>query len=119
MGSTSFTQLDVWKKAHQAALGVYHLTRELPDEERFGLTSQMRKAAVSIPANIAEGFGRRKPHDKARFYNISEGSTEEMKYFLILAKDLGYCGEKAELGLLFEDVSRMLRRLVERTLRDS
>jgi four helix bundle protein len=83
--------------------------------ERFELASQMRRAAVSIPANIAEGFARRRPVDKARFCNIAEGSAEELQYFFILAKDLGYSTD-----LSAEDtcagVARMLRRLVDTTL---
>lgn len=119
MGITSFTQLDVWKKAHQVVLQIYKTTRGFPDDERYGLSRQMRSAAVSVPANIAEGFGRRKAPDKARFYNIGEGSTEELKYYLILAKDLEYMAESKELWNALEDVSRMLRRLSQTTLRDS
>jgi four helix bundle protein len=111
MGATSFTQLNVWKKAHQVTLDVYKLTKKFPDDERYGLSVQMRKAAVSIPANIAEGFGRRKPQDKVRFYNISQGSAEELKYFCILSKDLGYAANVKDLWDALEEVSRMLRGL--------
>lgn len=76
----------------------------------------MRKAATSIPANIAEGYGRRAPRDKARFYTISTGSAEELKYFLILSRDLGYLREIDALYAKMEDVSRKLRRLIETTL---
>ena len=90
MGITSFTQLEVWKLAHRAVVDTYRITRVFPNEEKFGLTAQMRRAAVSIAANISEGFGRRQPRDKIRFYNMSQGSLEELRYYLILARDLGY-----------------------------
>jgi four helix bundle protein len=86
----TFRDLDVWKDAHAFALGVYKVTREFPAEERFGLSSQFRRSAVSIPANIAEGFRKFSPADKARFLNISEGSVEECRYYCLLAEDLGY-----------------------------
>jgi four helix bundle protein len=86
----TFQDLLVWQKAHQFVLGVYALTAAFPKPETYGLSLQMRRAAVSIPANIAEGFRRRGKADKARFMNIAEGSVEECRYFLILAKDLGY-----------------------------
>ena len=116
MGTTSFTQLNVWQKAHQMALEVYRLTKKFPDDERFGLMAQMRKAAVSVPANIAEGYGRQKRQDKARFYNISQASTEEMKYYVILSRDLRYIGSGDALWKLLEEISRMLRRLAWSTL---
>ena len=114
--TTTFTQLDVWKKAHQAVLSVYILTKTFPPDERFGLSIQMRKAASSIPANIAEGYGRRGAKEKARFYTISTGSAEELKYFLILSKDLGYIKDIEGLWRGVEDVCRMLRRLTDTTL---
>lgn len=113
MATTCFTQLDVWKKAHQATLAVHKITDTLPSRERFHLASQMWRAAVSVPANIAEGYGRRRPPDKARFYPIAEGSAEELKYYLILARDLGYLKDFETLWTALQDVSRMLRRLIE------
>ena len=86
----TFQDLLVWQKAHGFVLEVYAFTASLPKQETYGLSLQMRRAAVSIPANIAEGFRRRGKPDKARFMNIAEGSVEECRYFLILAKDLGY-----------------------------
>ncbi len=83
-----FRQLETWE-SHKLVLTVYQVTKRFPGDERFGLVSQMRRAAISIPANIAEGFKRRGVQDKIRFYNISEGSLEELKYFFILSKDLG------------------------------
>ena len=69
---------------------MYKFTSTLPNEEKYGLVSQMRRAAVSIPANIAEGFKRRGQNDKAHFYNIAQGSLEELRYYFILVNDLGY-----------------------------
>ncbi len=117
MAAHHFTDWDVWKRAHQVALDVYAMTKEFPVDERFGLSLQMRKAAVSVPANIAEGFARRKPLDKARLYNIGEGSASELDYFLILAPDLKYVSNADLLRRDVADVSRMMRRLVEATLR--
>jgi four helix bundle protein len=99
--------LVVWRKAHEFVLGVYTLTTEFPQREMYGLVSQMRRAAVSIPANIAEGFCRRGKADKARFMNIAEASFEESRYYLILAQDLRY-GETATLLSSLEEVSRLL-----------
>ena len=116
MPTTRFTQLDVWKTAHAAVLDVYRLTRAFPDDERFALSLQMRRAAISVPANIAEGYGRRRPADKARFYTISQGSNEELAYYLLLASDLGYVKDVDALEERLDAVGRMLRRLTERTL---
>ena len=104
----SFTDLVVWQKAHQFVLCTYALTSGFPKHEIYGLTSQLRRAAVSIPANIAEGFRRRGKPDKARFMNMAEASLNECEYYLILAQDLGY-GETAAMQCDLADVSRMLR----------
>jgi four helix bundle protein len=104
----SFQDLKVWQKAHQLVLEVYKVTRSFPAEERFGLVSQMRRAAVSIPANIAEGFARRGIKDKLNFYNISNSSLEELKYYLILSEDLKYLPSKERIWLEAEEVGRML-----------
>lgn len=87
----SFEDLTVWRKAHEFVLSVYAVTRTFPDEEKFGLVSQFRRAAVSIPANIAEGFRKHGKDDKARFLNMAEGSLDECRYYLILCRDLRYC----------------------------
>src|SRR3989442_217939 len=92
----SFRDLIVWRKAHELALAIYRFTGSFPRQETYGLSSQMRRAAVSIPANIAEGFRKRGRADKARFMNTAEGSLEESRYYLILAQDLGY-GETGKL----------------------
>jgi four helix bundle protein len=94
---------------------VYQETKEFPSEERFGLVAQMRRAVISIPANIAEGFKRRGIQDKIRFYNVSEGSLEELKYFLILSKDLGYVDSDNGLMAQSEAVGRLLNGLIAST----
>ena len=106
--STKFTELIVWQKAHEFVLDIYNKTKNFPKEERFGLTSQFRRAAVSVPSNIAEGFRRRGKPDKVRFLNISEGSLEECKYYIILANDLKYINENNELMNKAEEVSKLL-----------
>ena len=103
----TFKDLIVWQKAHQFVLAVYRLTTGFPKAEIYGLTQQFRRAAVSIPANIAEGFKKRTRADKARFMNISQGSLEECRYYLILATDLGY-GETDSLTSQIEEVSKLL-----------
>ncbi len=86
----SFRDLMVWRKAHEFVLAVYRFTESFPEREKYGLAHQMRRAAVSIPANIAEGFGKRSHTEKARLLNVAEGSLEESRYYLILAHELGY-----------------------------
>src|SRR6266487_3311976 len=103
----SFRDLLVWRKAHEFVLAVYTFTAGFPRQETYGLASQMRRAAVSIPANIAEGFRRRGKVDKARFMNLAEGSLEECRYYLILAQDLRY-GDTSQLATSAEEVSRLL-----------
>ena len=103
----SFRDLQVWRKAHELVLAVYRFTESFPEREKYGLAHQMRRAAVSIPANIAEGFGKRSQAEKARFLNIAEGSVEECHYYLILANDLGY-GQTASMMTTLEETSRLL-----------
>ena len=103
----SFRDLLVWRKAHEFVLAVYAYTTAFPRQETYGLALQMRRAAVSVPANIAEGFRRRGKTEKARFMNIAEGSLEESRYYLILAQDLGY-GDTSKLASAAEEVSRLL-----------
>ena len=99
--------LVVWRKAHELVLAVYSFTAAFPKEETYGLALQMRRAAVSVPANIAEGFRRRGKADKARYMNMAEASLEESRYYLILAQDLGY-GDTSSLTTSLEEVSRLL-----------
>ncbi len=105
--SKTFRDLIVWQKAHVFVLTTYKFTASFPREELYGLSAQIRRAAVSIAANIAEGFRKRGRADKARFMNTSEGSIEECRYYLILAEDLGY-GSTGNLMARLEEVSRML-----------
>jgi four helix bundle protein len=114
---TQFRQLTVWQEAHKLVLEVYRVTKGYPSDERYGLVSQMRRAAVSIPANIVEGFKRRGIQEKVRFYNIAEGSLEEVKYFIILSNDLDYIASKDELMLQAETVGRLLHGLIASTER--
>ena len=107
-----FEDLEVWKKAHQLVLHVYKITKDFPPEEKFGLVSQMRRAAVSIPANIAEGFKKRTLKDKANFYNIAQGSLEELRYYFILVKDLGFMKESEGWLNAVEEIGRMLYGLI-------
>ncbi|WP_298476158.1 four helix bundle protein [uncultured Maribacter sp.] len=106
--SKSFEDLIVWQKGHQFVLEVYKITKGFPKEEIYGLTSQFRRAAVSITANIAEGYKRLSSKEKLRFYNIAQASLEECKYFLILSRDLEYTNNFIELNELINEVSKML-----------
>jgi four helix bundle protein len=116
MSSKDFTDLVVWQKADQVATGVYEMTAAFPRHQLYSLTSQMQRAAVSIPANICEGFCRRQPRDKARFYNIAEGSAGELRYYFMLARKLNYLAGPTPLPGLLDEVGRMLRGLVNATL---
>ena len=88
----SFKEVVAWQKAHNFVLMVYNATKQYPSFERFGLCSQFQRAAVSIPANIAEGYRRDGMADKLRFLNIVQGSLEEYRYYVLLSNDLGYIG---------------------------
>src|SRR5437016_400936 len=87
----SFRDLVVWQKAHAWVLGIYRLTAGFPKHEMFGLTSQLRRAAVSVPGNICAGFSRRTKPDKIRIFNIAHASLEEARYYLIFSNDLRLC----------------------------
>ena len=108
--SSSFTELLVWQKSHQFVLLVYQVTNRFPNYERIGLTSQFQRAAVSIPANIAEGYKKMGKADNLRFINIAQGSLEECRYYVILSKDLGYITEDDanQMYIIIEDASRLL-----------
>jgi four helix bundle protein len=103
----SFEDLIVWQKAHAFVLWTYKFTDQFPKHEVYGLASQFRRAAVSIPANIAEGFRRQTSIEKSRFLNIAQGSLEECRYYLILARDLHYGDPQAAFPMLVE-VSKLL-----------
>ena len=93
--SKNFRDIIAWQKAHGFVLHVYRVSAAFPKSEVYGLTAQFRRAAVSIPANIAEGFKKRGKADKLRYYNIAQGSIEECQYYLILAHDLKYADTTA------------------------
>ncbi len=102
-----FEDLVVWQKGHALVLRVYKLTKEFPREELFGLVDQMRRAAVSVPANVAEGFSKRGRTDKARLMNVAQGSLEELRYYFILARDLAYLPAETKWPDL-DEVGRLL-----------
>ena len=106
----SFKDILAWRKSHELVLMVYELTKKFPRFEEFSLANQIRRAVVSIPSNIAEGFKRRTIKDSANFYNIAEGSLEEVKYQLLLSKDLEYISvEQFEIANnLAEETGRTL-----------
>jgi four helix bundle protein len=111
----SFEDLQVWQKAHAFVLEVYRLTEAFPKAERFGLTAQLRRAAVSVPANIAEGFGKRSKADKARFLNTAQGSLEECRYYLVLCRDLQYA-DPGQCCVLLDVTGRLLSAYVSAVL---
>lgn len=109
----SFRDLVMWQKAHQFVLDIYILTENFPKQEIYGLTSQLRRAAISIPANIAEGFKKSGKRDKMRFLNIAQGSLEECRYFLILSQDLHYCDAK-DISLRLDEMGKMIGAYAKR-----
>ncbi len=102
--TNSFTNILSWKKSHEFVIKVYKTTKIFPDYERFGLSSQFQRAAVSIPANIAEGYKKLSKADKLRFMNIAQASLEECRYYIILCKDLEYINNWNDI----EEVSKLL-----------
>ena len=106
----TFQDILAWQKAHELTLKVYILTSDYPKHELFGLTSQTRRAAVSVPSNIAEGFRRNGKNDSLHFYNIAQASLEELKYQLLLARDLKYIkpDEYLKVFALAEETSKLL-----------
>src|ERR1700730_535646 len=106
-GCDPHTNFPTSSKAHRFVLATYSLTANFPRSEIYCLTNQMRRAAISVPANIAEGFRKRGPSDKTRLLNVAQGSLEECRYYLILTQDLGY-STTAEMEHLLEEVSKLL-----------
>ena len=100
--TNNFQELIAWQKAHSFVLRVYGITRNFPEWERYGLGSQFQRAAVSIAANIAEGYKKIGRADKLRLMNIAQGSLEECRYYIILSKDLGYIDEKTAEEITYE-----------------
>ena len=105
--SISFQDLIVWQKAHKFVLKVYEISKDFPKNEIYGLTSQFRRAAVSIAANIVEGFAKKGIADKLRFYNIAQGSIQECQYYILLSKDLDYHNDE-KLNELLKEVSKLI-----------
>ncbi len=117
----TFENLIVWQKAHPLTLRIYQLTDAFLKNEIYGLTSQIRRAAVSVPSNIAEGYTRRQANDKLRFFNIANASLQEVRYQLILTRDLKY-GDTASLLELATEVSKLINAYssgIRRNQRDS
>lgn len=107
---TTFRDLTVWKKAHELVLLIYEITAGFPTHELYGLVSQMRRAALSIASNIVEGFRRHSVRDSIHFYNIAEGSLEELKYQLLVSRDLHYISDEQYIRAynLAEEVGKLL-----------
>ncbi|MBI2552548.1 four helix bundle protein [Candidatus Uhrbacteria bacterium] len=106
----TFNDIIAWQKAHELALAVYRITEKFPKTEIFGLVSQMRRCGVSIPSNIAEGFKRKSKNDSVHFYNIAEGSLEELKYQLLLSSDLGYISKEVyqQMSAIADETGKLL-----------
>ena len=116
-----FRDLKVWSKAHYLTLAIYKTTALFPKEERYGLTSQIRRSSISIPSNIAEGCGRDGDAEFARFLQIAMGSASELEYQLLLASDLGLF-EEVDYGELYNEVvqvKQMLTALIQKLRADS
>jgi four helix bundle protein len=107
MATQSFRELKVWQKSHELALLIYKYTEHFPKTETYCLTSQLRRAAISVPANIAEGYKKKGKADKLRFFNIAQGSLQEVHYYLILSADLEYGKTDVYLELV-DHIERML-----------
>ena len=116
MATKTFKELIVWQKAHAFVLKVYSFSESFPKSELYGLTSQFRRAAVSIAANIAEGYVKKSPADKLRFFIISQGSLEECSYYIILSKDLNFITEEQSVVLnqLLGETERILNTYITR-----
>ncbi|MEI7579434.1 MAG: four helix bundle protein [bacterium] len=109
-----FSDLIVWQKAHAFILIIYHFSLQFPIEEKYGLTSQLRRAAISITSNIAEGYGRLTIKDKIRFYVITSGSITEVSNLLYLARDLYYITPKEfdNFGIKLQEIYRLTNSLI-------
>jgi four helix bundle protein len=111
-----YRKLNVWEKSHQLVLEIYKATEVFPKEEQYGLTSQMRSAAVSVPANIVEGCSRSSSKDYSRFLEIAYGSASELEYYLILIADLGWLSHEtsSHLSISLVEIKRMLGGLIRK-----
>ena len=97
--SRSFCDLECWQKAHEFVLAVYRVTKRFPEDEHYGLISQFRRAAVSIAANICEGYKKLSRADKLRFMNMAQASLEECRYYIILSRDIDYIDQQTHDSL--------------------
>ena len=113
----SFTDLQVWQAGHALVVEIYKVTKQFPREESFGLTSQIRRAAVSVTSNIAEGFGRQSYKEKVQFYHMSYGSLVEVENQLLIARDVGYVssGDFLRLKAMTTDTAKLLRAFISKT----
>jgi four helix bundle protein len=111
MSTFSFENIIAWQKAHQFVLLVYNITKSFPKDELFGLTSQFRRAAISIEANIAEGYKKLGKADKLRFFNTSEGSLEECRDYIILSRDLEYVTQE-QFMLLYSSIEETSKLII-------
>jgi four helix bundle protein len=111
----NYKELKVWQKAYQLCLALYKMTKDFPTKEKYGLSSQMRRAAISIPSNIAEGYGRKTIPDYVRCLYIAYGSTCELETQTLLSGDLKYLNEDDQNSLLerIKEVERMLMALIK------
>jgi len=115
----SFTDLDTWKKAHKLVLEIYKTTKSFPKEERFGLVDQMRRCAVSISSNIAEGFSRQGKKEKLQFYFMAKGSLTELQNQILIAKDVKYLENKdfKELAEQTVNVHKLINGLIKSSMK--
>ena len=115
----TFEDLIVWQKAHALTLAIYKATKKFPNEERYGITNQIRRAAASVSANIVEGHSRKSKKEFLHFLSISKGSLEELKYFLILSRDLNYLNKNEfdVLLKLYNEVSKILYAFTQSLLK--
>jgi len=120
MPTNSFVDLRMWQQAHRFVLEMYNLTANYPKHELFCLVSQFRRASISIPANIAEGYKRLSETEKLRFFNIAQASLEECRYYIILSNDLKYTDNvnSEKLNQLLEETSKSLNNYCEKLLAD-
>jgi len=111
----TFRDIKVWQKAHELVIKIYKITIKFPVEEKYSLVNQMRRAAISVASNIVEGFKRKSVKDRIHFYNIADGSLEELKYQLLVSHDLKYITEEIyqETINLAEEVSKMLNSWIK------
>ncbi len=112
-----FTDLKTWQEGHKAVLLIYEMTKKFPRDETFGLTSQIRRAVVSITSNIAEGFGRRGYKEKIQFYYLAQGSMTEVKNQILIAKDVGYISDNdyKKTSLQLDECHRFLQGLITKS----